>query len=337
MPINIAINGLGRIGRAAFKIALDMKDCQIVALNDPMDPKTIAHLLSHDTVYQRFEKKVEAGQNAVIVDGKSYPIFAEKDPKNLPWKKLGVGVVLECTGIFTDKKKASWHLDAGAKKVIISAPAKDDITQTLVFGTEITQEVIKKHLSDNIISNGSCTTNCIAPVIQILQNAFGIEKAVMTTVHSYTADQNLVDGPHKDLRRARAAAQNMVPTSTGAAKTTTKVVGGLDNLFDGISIRVPTPCVSISDITCVLKINVTTEEVNNAFIKASKTSLYKNILAVSHDKCVSSDFIKSPYSSVVDTEFTRVVGGNLVKVLAWYDNEWAYSLRLVEMAIAVGK
>lgn len=337
MSMKLAINGFGRIGRAAFRCALEKKNIEVVGINDLMSVQTLAHLLQYDTVYGKFSKEVSFKDNALIVDKKTYPLFAQKDPTNLPWGKLKVDVVLECTGFFTSKSSASAHINAGAKGVIISAPAKDEETQTLVFGTDETMLAIKNNQYDKVISNASCTTNCISPVIQVLENAFGIEKAMMTTVHSYTADQSLVDGPHKDLRRARAAAQNIVPTSTGAALATTKVVSSLKNLFDGISIRVPTPCVSISDVTCLLKKNTTVEEVNDTFRKALKDPLYKNILHVTDTPLVSSDYIQSPYSAIVDTEFTRVVGGNFVKILAWYDNEWGYSMRLVEMAQAIAK
>ena len=337
MPIKIAINGFGRIGRAAFKIALNSKNIEVAAINDLMDTKTLSHLLQYDTVYGKYGKEVGHKEKLLLVDKKEYQVCAEKDPAMLPWKKLGVDVVLECTGFFTEKEKAALHLKAGAKKVVISAPAQSEDTQTLVFGTIETDKKIKGKKCDNVISNASCTTNCISPVIQVLETAFGIEKAMMTTVHSYTADQNLVDGPHKDLRRARSAAQNIIPTKTGAAQATTQVVSSLKNLFDGISIRVPTPCVSISDITCVLKKNVTVDDINNEFKKAVKLPLYKNILLATDEPLVSSDYIGCEYSAVVDLPYTRVVGGNLIKVLAWYDNEWGYSVRLVEMAEALGK
>ncbi len=337
MPIRIAINGFGRIGRAAFKAAQMTRGVQVVAINDLMDTKTLAHLLEFDTVYGHYGKKISGVANGLKVDATTFPVFAEKDPTKLPWKKLKVDVVLECTGIFTSKEGAGMHVKAGAKKVIISAPAKDDMTQTLVFGTDYSASKIKSRKVESVLSNASCTTNCISPVMQVLESQFGIEKAMMTTVHSYTADQTLVDGPHKDLRRARAAAHNIVPTSTGAAIATSKVVPTLVSLFDGISIRVPTICGSVSDITALLKKDVTVEQINQAFIKATKQPLYKNILAVSDKPLVSSDFVGSSYSAIVDLEFTRVVGGNLVKVLAWYDNEWGYSMRLVEMAVAVAK
>ncbi|HLC89495.1 MAG TPA: type I glyceraldehyde-3-phosphate dehydrogenase [Patescibacteria group bacterium] len=336
--VKIAINGFGRIGRAAFKAALNFKDLEIAAINDIMDNKTLAHLLQYDTVYGQYPKTVSPAKEGIKIQNKIYPVLAEKEPAKLPWKKLNIDVVLECTGRFTDKKSAGEHLKAGAKQVIISAPAKDNLTQTLVYGTKFTEDSLKSKKYEAVVSNASCTTNCISPVIQILESRFGVEKALMTTVHSYTADQSLVDGPHQDLRRARAAVQNIVPTSTGAAIATTKVVKELNNLFDGVAIRVPTVCVSISDITAVLKRKkVTAAQVNDEFKKATKNPMYKNILAVTNKPLVSSDFIGSDYSAIVDLDLTRVVGGNLVKVFAWYDNEWAYSLRLVEMARQIGQ
>jgi len=337
MPIKIAINGFGRIGRASFKAALANKNVQVVAVNDLMDNVSLAHLLKYDTVYREYPHEVSGSQEGITVDGKLYPVFEEKDPAKLPWEKLGVQVVLECTGRFTNQEDASGHITAGAKRVILSAPAKDDSTQTLVYGTEQSADCLKKNKCDAIVSMASCTTNCISPVMQVLESAFGVDKALMTTIHSYTADQNLVDGSHKDMRRARAAGLNIIPTTTGAAIATTKVVPTLEEKFDGISVRVPTICASLSDITAVLKKNVTAEEVNAAFEQAVKNPLFKNILAVTDKPLVSSDYIGNPYSSIVDLPYTRVIGGNLIKVLAWYDNEWAYSLRLVEMAAEIGK
>ena len=339
MTTKIAINGFGRIGRAAFKAALENKNLEVVAINDLMDIKMLAHLLQYDSVYGQYEKSVIPTREGVKVQGKLYPVFGEKDPGKLPWKKLKVDVVLECTGVFRSKKDAGGHLAAGAKQVIISAPAKDNATETLILGTKDSDDRLKKGKTDQVVSMASCTTNCISPVIDVLASRFGIEKAMMPTVHSYTADQNLVDGPHQsDFRRARAAAFNIVPTSTGAAIATTKVVKGLDKMFDGIALRVPTICGSISDITAVLKRKkVTVKQINDAFKKAVKDPIFKKVLAVTNKPLVSSDIIGNCYSSVVDLEFTKVVGGNLVKVLAWYDNEWAYSLRLTEMAEALGK
>ncbi|MFA6321906.1 MAG: type I glyceraldehyde-3-phosphate dehydrogenase [Candidatus Buchananbacteria bacterium] len=337
MATKIAINGFGRIGRAVFKGALASKKLEVIAINDLMDSKTLAHLLKYDTVYREYFKKVEAVKEGIKVDGKFYPIFAEKDPAKLPWSKLGVKVVAECTGRFTNKEEAGGHLTAGAKRVLLSAPAKDDQTQTLVYGTRYSVDCITKGKCDQVVSMASCTTNCISPVMQVLSDIFGIEKAMMTTVHSYTADQNLVDGPHRDLRRARAAAYNIIPTTTGAAIATTKVIPKLADLFDGISIRVPTICASVSDITAVLKKNTTIEEINNAFKKAAKDPLYKGILKVTEEPLVSSDYIGNPFSAIIDLPYTRVIGGNLIKVLAWYDNEWGYSMRMVQMLEDMGK
>ena len=335
MSIRVAINGFGRVGRAAFRVALEKKNVQVVGINDITEPKVLAHLLKYDTVYRTFPGKVEFSADALVVDGKRYPVSAIKEPDQLPWKKLRVDVVLECTGRFTSAAEAGRHLRAGAKRVVISAPAKDDATQTLVLGTVETRKRIHDKKAAEVVSNASCTTNCISPVIQVLENAFGVQKAMMTTVHSYTADQNLVDGPHRDLRRARAASQSMIPTSTGAAIATTKVISSLRSRFDGIAIRVPTVCVSISDVTALLKKNATVDEVNAAFAAAEKDPLYAGVLGVSIAPLVSSDYIGDPRSAIVDPEFTRVVGGNLVKVLAWYDNEWGYAHRLVELAVAV--
>lgn len=336
MAIKIAINGFGRIGRAAFKAALENKKVEIVAINDLMDNKSLAYLLQYDSAYGTYNKKVSATSKSLKVDGKEYKVFNEKDPANLPWKELGVDFVLECTGIFKTKEAVKPHLQAGAKKVIISAPAKDD-SQTFVCGTNFTDSSIKKGKTPDIISNASCTTNCISPVMQVLESSFGIEKALMTTVHAYTSTQNLVDGPNKDFRRSRAAAVNMIPTSTGAAVSTTKVVPSLDKKFDGIAVRVPVITGSLADITAVLKKNVTVEQINESFVKASKSPALKNILAVSKEPLVSTDFIGNTYSATVDLEFTKVVGGNLVKVLAWYDNEMGYATRLIDLVVHINK
>lgn len=326
MPTSIAINGFGRIGRAAFKIALENKKVQVVAINDLTDAKTLAHLLKYDTVYGLYNKKISSNANHIIVNGKKFAVLAEKEPSKLPWKKMGVDVVLECTGRFTDKEFAGAHLKVGAKKVVISAPSKSDDIITIVKGVNESEG-----RGESIISNASCTTNCIAPVMKVLVKEFGVLKSMMTTVHSYTADQNLVDGPHKDLRRARSAAQNIVPTTTGAATAAAKTIPELKEKFDGLAIRVPTPCGSLSDITAVLAKKVTIEQLNNAFVRASKTYL-KGILDVITEPLVSSDIIGTDYSSIVDLSLTNVIAGDLVKVIAWYDNEWAYAKRLVEVA-----
>lgn len=330
--IHIAINGFGRIGRAAFKIALAKKGCEIVAINDLTSIENLAYLLKYDTAYGRYNRKVGATKDALVVNGKSFPVLAEKDPSRLPWKKIGVDVVLECTGFFTKKEGASLHLKAGAKKVVISAPTKSEDIKTILCG------VNENDLgTDAIISNASCTTNSIGPVVAVMHSAFGIKKALMTTVHAVTASQKIVDGPDaKDFRRGRAAGQNMVPTSTGAATATTKAIPELAGLFDGLAIRVPVITGSIADITMVVGREVHVDEVNRALAVASKQARWKGILEVSDEPLVSSDIIGATASSIVDLELTRVVGGDLVKVVSWYDNEWGYANRLVEQAIRLG-
>lgn len=325
----IAINGFGRIGRAAFKIALEKKNIEVVAINDLVSPDILAHLLRYDTAYGHYRQEVRVNGTVLIIDGKEYPVYAEPDPKKLPWKKLDVDVVLECTGRFTDKKSSAQHIEAGAKKVILSAPAagEDNLVPTFLIG--VNEETYQDEV---ILSNASCTTNSLAPVAKILNEAFGIEKALMTTIHSYTADQNLQDGPHKDLRRARAAAQNIVPTTTGAAIAVTQAMPELQGKFDGISVRVPTIVVSLSDCTFVLKRKTTKEEINQVLKDAALDPQYRLVFSVTAEPLVSSDFIGNPHSSVVDLSMTKVVDGDLVKVIAWYDNEWGYSNRLVEMA-----
>lgn len=332
MSIKLAINGFGRIGRAAFKIALEKKDIEVTALNDLADTKTLAHLLQYDTIYGKFKKKVSFNEESIIVNGTKYKALAEKEPAQLPWQELGVDVVIESTGRFVTEELSSAHLKAGAKRVVISAPAKGGNVETFVLG------VNQDKLSDQkIISNASCTTNCIAPVVAILHSKFGISKATMTTIHSYTAEQNLVDSPHKDLRRARAAAQNIVPTTTGAAIATTKTIPELEGLFDGLSVRVPTAVVSLSDLTILTKKKVTVEEINSAFKEAKNNPLYKGVLEVTEESLVSSDFIGNPHASIVDLSLTKVIDGDLVKVVAWYDNEWGYSNALVRICQEVGR
>ncbi len=326
--MNIAINGFGRIGRQAFRAAWGRKNIKVVGINDLTDTKTLAHLLTYDTAYGKWPVSVSYDETNLIVGGKKIPVSAEKEPSMLPWGKFKVEVVLECTGRFTKKEDAELHLKAGAKKVIISAPAKGDVP-TYVLG--VNSEKVKGEKAA-VINNASCTTNCIAPVMAVLQEKFGIEKAFMSTIHGYTADQNLQDGPHTDLRRARAAAENITPTTTGAAKAVGEAIPTLKGIFDGVAFRVPVPTVSLSDITAVLKKNVTKEEVNAALVAASKTSRFKGILAVTDKPLVSSDFIGDISSSIVDLSLTNVVGGNLVKVVAWYDNEAGYAHRLIDMA-----
>jgi len=329
--IYVAINGFGRIGRQSFRAAWDRKKIKIVAINDLTDTKTLAHLLRYDTAYGTWLKEVSYDDKHLIVEGKKIPVFAEKEPNLLPWKKLKVDVVLECTGRFTSQDGAGLHLKAGAKKVIISAPAKGGVVPTYVMAVN-SKLVGKEKLK--VINNASCTTNCISPVMAVLEEKFGIEKAMMTTVHGYTADQNLQDGPHKDLRRARAAAENIVPTTTGAAVATSEAIPSLHGKFDGLAIRVPVPTVSLSDVTAILLKDATVEQVNNAFVAAAKSPRYKGILDVTNEELVSSDFIGNTHSAIVDLTLTNVIGNNMVKVVAWYDNESGYANRLVEMAEA---
>lgn len=332
MP-RIAINGFGRIGRNVFKAGFDKPGFEVVAINDLTDTKTLAHLLKHDTTYRNWDRVISADAKSLKVGGQVIAVYAEKDPAVLPWGKLGIDIVLECTGHFTDLAGASKHIEAGAKRVIISAPAKGGDVPTFVIG--VNEKDAGK--GAKVMNNASCTTNCTTPVAAVMHEIFGVKKAMMTTVHAYTADQNLQDGPHKDLRRARAAAENIVPTTTGAAIATTEVIPQLKGLFDGMAIRVPVNVVSLCDFTFLLKKKVTVEQVNDALKKASKTARWKGILEVTEEPLVSSDFIGNPASSIADLGLTKVVDGDLVKVIAWYDNEWAYSHRLAEMALHVGR
>ena len=331
--IKVAINGFGRIGRNALKILLERHDAQVVAINDITDAKTLAHLLKHDSTYGTYDKKVSATDNSLVINTREIPVFAEKDPAKLPWKKLDVDVVIESTGFFTKPEDAKAHITAGAKKVIISAPAKGDGAKTAVIG--VNEDIVES--GDVIISNASCTTNCIAPIMKVLEDEFGIEKAMMTTVHSYTGSQRILDAPAKDLREARSAAENIVPTSTGASKAAALTIPSLKDRFNGLSIRVPTPVVSLSDITAVLKTSTTKEDLANLFKKAAKEPYYEGIIGVTDEELVSSDFIGDPHSCIVDLPLIDVVGGDMVKIVAWYDNEWGYSNRLVELAVDFGK
>jgi glyceraldehyde 3-phosphate dehydrogenase len=330
--IRVAINGFGRIGRAAFKIARERDDIEVVAINDLGELENLAYLLRYDSVYGRYGRTVKVDDGQLVVDDTAVAVFAEKEPDKLPWGKLNIDVVIESTGFFTEGEGARKHIAAGAKKVIISAPTKDDSVGTVVRG------VNDDTLADqDVVSNASCTTNSAAPVVAILDSVFGIEKAILTTVHAYTASQALVDGPaKKDFRGGRAAALSMIPASTGAAIAATQAYPALKGKFDGVSLRVPVPVVSMSDITAVLKKDVTVEDVNNALKEAVDNPLYKGVLGVTDEPVVSSDFIGDPRSSIVDLPMTRVVGGNLVKVMAWYDNEWGYSNRLVEQVAELG-
>jgi len=329
----VAINGFGRIGRSVFRRVLEFHpDLEVVAINDLTDNKTLAHLLRHDSIYGVYSKKVDYDEESITVDGTKYPVSAEKDPENLPWKDLGVDIVLECTGYFTKIENAEKHINAGAKKVILSAPGKSEGIPSFILGVNEGEFDPDKH---NVFDMGSCTTNCLAPITKVLNDEFGIKSGVMTTIHSYTNDQKLLDLPHKDLRRARAAAMNIIPTTTGAAKALGKVIPELKGKLDGISLRVPTPIVSVVDLVVQVNKNTTKEEVNEAFRKAAKTNNFKEILRVEEEPLVSTDYIGDSYCSIVDLEFTDV-HENLVKVLGWYDNEYGYSSRLAQFTDFIG-
>ncbi|HYM51034.1 MAG TPA: type I glyceraldehyde-3-phosphate dehydrogenase [Candidatus Limnocylindrales bacterium] len=332
MPVKVGVNGFGRIGRNVFRAAQGNQAIEIVAVNDITEPATLAHLLKYDSILGNYAGAVSADGNQLLVDGKKVKVFAEKDPASLPWRDLGVDIVVESTGLFTDALKARVHLDrGGAKKVIISAPAKnEDIT--LVLGVNGDRYDPKQH---HVVSNASCTTNCLAPVAKVLHDSFGIEAGLMTTIHSYTSDQRLLDAPHRDLRRARAAALSMIPTSTGAAKAMALVMPELKGRFHGISLRVPTPNVSLVDLTVRTRDAVSVETINEALREAAASDL-KGILAVTDELLVSSDFKGDSHSSIVDAELTMVVGDRQGKVFAWYDNEWGYSCRVVDLAAFMG-
>ncbi len=330
----LGINGFGRIGRNAFKIAFERKDLEIVAINDLTDTKTLAYLLKHDSNYGTYGKEVSYDDTGIIVDGKHIKVLAEKDPAALPWGAHGVELVIESTGRFTAKEDAEKHITGGgAKRVIISGPTKSEGVDTIVLGANDD----KVEGATAVISNASCTTNSLGAVMAVLDAEFGVEKSLLTTIHSYTASQALQDAPSKDLREGRNAAENIVPTTTGAAIAVTKTLPQLEGKFDGLSIRVPTPVVSISDVTALLSKDVTVDDVNNAFKKAAKEPYYQGILGVSEEPLVSRDYIGNSHSGVVDLLLTKVVAGNLIKVAVWYDNEWGYSNRLVELVADVGK
>ena len=335
--IKVAINGFGRIGRNAFKVSLEEHPDQIeiVAINDLTEPKVLAHLLKYDTAYGPWDREISSDEKNIIIDGKSYPILAEKDPALLPWRDMNVDVVIESTGRFTKPEDLKKHLDAGAKKVVLSAPAKGGVP-TFVLGVNG-----DKYAGETAINNASCTTNCISPIASIIHEKYGIKKAMMTTIHSITAEQNLVDAPPPggksgDLRRARAAYANMIPTTTGAAIATTEAIPELKGKFDGTSVRVPTIVGSLVDFTFLLEKPVTVEEVNQTFIDAANSERFQGILAATDEQLVSSDIIGRPESSIVDLSCTQVVDGDMLKVMAWYDNEWGYSNRLVEQVVAIG-
>ncbi|APF19491.1 glyceraldehyde-3-phosphate dehydrogenase, type I [Caldithrix abyssi DSM 13497] len=326
MGIKVAINGFGRIGRLVFKAAFEDKDVEFVAINDLTDAKTLAHLLKYDSVHGKFPAEVKADGDYIIAGDQKIKVLAVKDPAELPWKELGVEYVIESTGVFRTREKVAKHLQAGAKKVLLTVPAKDEIDNTIVMGVNDDQ----LRPEDAIVSNASCTTNCLAPVAKVLQETFGIKRGLMTTIHAYTNDQRILDLPHKDLRRARAAAVSMIPTTTGAARAVGKVIPELNGKLDGMAVRVPTPDGSLVDLVAELEKEVTVEEVNAAMKKAAEGSM-KGILEYCEDPIVSVDIVGNPHSSIFDALSTTVMDGNMVKVLSWYDNEWGYSVRCVDL------
>jgi len=326
----VAINGFGRIGRITLRAALEKgSDLDFVAVNDLVDAKTLAHLFKYDSIHRAYPGKVKAEDDSIIIDGKKVRVCQEKDPAQLPWKEMGIDIVIESTGLFRTKEKAASHLKAGASKVIISAPARgSDEVLTIVMG--VNEEKFNPSIH-HVVSNASCTTNCLVPMVKVLMDNFGVKRGLMTTIHSYTADQVLLDGPHKDLRRARAAGLSMIPTTTGAAVAVGKVIPELKGKFDGLAIRVPTPDVSLVDLVAEVEKETTVDEVNSAFKRASEENL-KGILKYCEEPLVSHDFTTDPASAIVDADFTGVIEGKMVKVLGWYDNEWGYSCRLVDLA-----
>jgi glyceraldehyde 3-phosphate dehydrogenase len=331
MSVKVAINGFGRIGRCALRAAYKYNmDIDFVSINDLTDPKTLAHLLKYDSSHGIADLDISSTDDSIIINGKEIKILAEKNPANLPWRELGVDVVIESTGLFRKREQAQLHIDAGAKKVLISAPATDpDIT--VVIGVNFDLYDKNKH---NIISNASCTTNCLAPVAKALNDKFGIENGIMTTIHSYTNDQRILDLPHSDIRRARSAAVSMIPTSTGAAKAVGLVLPELQGKLDGMAVRVPTPNVSLVDLSCELKQDVTVDQVNACLKEAAESSM-KGILEYTEEELVSCDFNGNPHSSIFDSKLTKVMGGKNIKVISWYDNEWGYSTRIAELATKV--
>lgn len=331
--VRLAINGFGRIGRCAFKIAFERRDAEVVAINSLGDAKTFAHLLKYDSAYGVYDHEVSYDDKHIIVDGCKILFLSEPDPSKLPWDKLKIDTVMECTGAFTNPADARAHIKSGARKVVISAPAKGPGAKTVVLG--VNEEVVTA--DDEILSCASCTTNCIAPVMKILEDNFGIEKAMMTTIHSYTASQKLVDDTAKDIREARAAATNIIPTTTGASKATTLTIPSLEGKFNGLSVRVPSLVVSLADITAIVKRKTSVEELNSVFERASREPYYEGILDIMKDELVSSDFRGNAHSAVVDLPLTDVVCDNMIKVVVWYDNEWGYSNRLVELSVDFGR
>jgi glyceraldehyde 3-phosphate dehydrogenase len=327
----IAINGLGRIGRAVFKIALDTPDLEVVAVNDLLDPENLTYLLRYDSVYGKYPKPVRADGDSLMVGDKTIRLYHSRDPVELPWKDMGIGIALECTGIFTNPQGLEKHLQAGAQYAILSAPSKGDGMKTIVPGVNDATK------DDRMFSLASCTTNCIAPIMEIMQRRVGVDKALMTTVHAYTSSQNIVDGPSKKFRRGRAAAINLVPTTTGAAKAAAQAVPSLQNKFDGLAVRAPVPTGSIADVVFIANRPVSEDEINGIFREESGSNRYLDILAASDDPIVSSDIAGDPHAAIVDLTMTKVVDGNLVKVMGWYDNEWGYAAQMVRQAARMAR
>jgi glyceraldehyde 3-phosphate dehydrogenase len=329
--MKIAINGFGRIGRSVFKVAMERKNIEVVAINDITDAKTLAHLLKYDSNYGRYAKSVEAKEDSLIVGGKKVAVLAERDPKNLPWAKMGVDLVVESTGIFRLREQVAWHLEAGAKRAILTVPAKDKVDKMVVLG--VNDADLKDE--DQIVSNASCTTNCLAPIAKVLHDEYGIEEGLMTTVHAYTSDQRLQDAPHSDLRRSRAAAVSIIPTTTGAAKAVGKVIPELNGKLNGVALRVPVTTGSIVDLTVKLTKDPSVEEINAAMKKAADGPM-KGILEYTEDPIVSVDIVGNTHSSIFDAQATMKLGSGFVKVFSWYDNEWGYSNRVVDLAERMG-
>lgn len=328
--VKIGINGFGRIGRLVFRAMQEKEGIGVVAINDITDAKTLGQLLKYDSTHGKFPGTIETGEDFLVVNGKEIKVFSTKDPAELPWKELGVDIVVEATGVFRKREQIARHLEAGAKKVVLTVPAKDEIDATLVLG--VNDAMLKPE--HKIISNASCTTNCLAPIVKVINDNFGVKHGLMTTVHAYTSDQRLLDAPHKDLRRARSAAVNIIPTTTGAAKTTGKVIPELDGKLDGMAMRVPVQNGSIVDFLCVVNKPTSEEEINSAMKKAAENEL-KGILQYSDDPLVSTDIIGNPHSSIFDASLTRVMEGTLVKAISWYDNEWGYSCRVVDIVLKI--
>jgi len=328
--MRVAINGLGRIGRATFKILANTPELELVAINDPASPDNLAYLLNHDTVYGRYHIRVKVDRDAIVMADRRYSMHAERDPLHLPWRKLGIDVVFECSGQFNTKAALSKHLEAGAKRVILSAPAKDEDIPTVIYGVNAYDEK-----AGPILSCASCTTNCVTPIVEIIERHLGLQKAVMTTTHAYTANQALIDGQHESKRRGRAAAANLVPSVTGAAVATTRALPNLKGRFQGAAVRVPVPICSLSDIVMLTERETSVTEVNDIFLKEARSDRYAGVVGVTEDPIVSSDVIQDSRASIVDVDMTQVVDGNLVKVMSWYDNEWGYASQMVRQAVSM--